>query len=494
MDTYAHGYGNTGHYAKPGTHTSYCGRELQHDPNTPIAQRICKSCAKAEKADRTAAEQVAADRATEGPTLAERAGVRYCEVGTGRRVHYSPSNDDTLCGYEAREYTDGPTGAQQLCARCIKAAEDRAYARSLAAASPLAAAAVELAEAADADQQPADVIRVATRGYRKARSGRVETITTVHTNCTCRIASTLIGTYTTTTEAERVAAEQAYGTGRTHGQCIWSRPLNPTPLAEAEQCAAFDTAARAVDAVQYAEEAAAQVDTVEEAEALYATALVTEADADAGTWRGEWIGEQQADTLFAVERPAEQGALFSEAAPAEQREKLVVRVRFEPADVERVKAKAAADRAAWRTEMDARKAAEAARYGTPEQAPARRVVEGVIVEHAGTSEGSTPRHAAHPNVTAARKALSGLAVARLTDRHDVCEPTAEEQAVRGYMVEPRGGRRVAVYWLEAGQTIRRDTAWHGPALDCLADRLTRQGWEVEPLLASSQCVFAHQPE
>ncbi|MGZ9931950.1 hypothetical protein ACXNSR_18985 [Streptomyces sp. NC-S4] len=232
-----------------------------------------------------------------------------------------------------------------------------------------------------------------------------------------------------------------------------------------------------------------------DAEAQQAAALITEAAADAGTWRGEWIGEQQpADVLFAIEGPVEQGALFGDAAPAEQPEKLVVRARFAPADVERVKAKAAADRAAWRSEMDARRAAEAARYGTPEQAPARRVVEGVIVEHSGTSAGSTPSHAPHPNVRAACEALSGLAVATLTDRHDVSAPAEEEQAVRGYMVEPREGRRVAVYWLEGGRTIRHDDRWHGAALDCLSYRLTTRGWTVEGLYPSSQCVFAVRPE
>ncbi|MET9468503.1 hypothetical protein ABZY44_27690 [Streptomyces sp. NPDC006544] len=573
MDTYAHGYGNTGHYARPGTHTSYCGRELMHEPNTPIAARICKSCAKAEQADRVAAEEVAADRAIEGPTLAERAGVRYCEVGTGRRVHYS-NTDDTLCGRQVSEYNDGPTGGQQLCARCIKAAEARAYARSLAAASPLAAAAVEVAEIVEAvdpraflraavlneggewnvervtalyeaagldvdrntrwgflltlceaegllapcDQRgtftaipaaepeapveaaPADVVRVAARAFRRGGSTITETITTVHTNCACKIGKrTLIGTYSTKADADRVAAETARDTGRVSTFCIQSRPLNTTPTeaveAIAEEAAAFDTVARAVDAVEHAEEAAAAVDTVEEAEALYAAALVTEADADAGTWRGEWIGEQQAaDTLFAVEGPVEQGALFREAEPAEQPDKLIVRARFAPAAVERVKAKAAADRAAWRAEMDARKAAEAARYGAPEQAPARRVVEGVIVRHAGATEGSTPRNAMHPRVIATRAALSGLAVARLTDHHDVSAPTQEEQAVRGYMVEPRGGRRVAVYWLEAGRTIRHDDRWHGASLDCLAHRLTSRGWRVEDMLTSSHCLFAHQPE
>ncbi|MER6196750.1 hypothetical protein ABT234_05135 [Streptomyces sp. NPDC001586] len=215
MDTYAHGYGLTGHYRRPGMpYLSYCGRDLLPEPNTAIANRVCQSCAKAQARDRAAAEQVAADHATDGPTLAERAGVRYCEVGTGRRVHYS-NNDDTLCGYEVSEYTDGPTGEQQLCARCIKAAEKRAYARAVAAA-------------------------------------------------------------------------------------------------DREAAAAFAAVARAVDAVEHAEETGAAVATVEDAEALYAAALVTEVEADEGTWRGEWIGEQQpADVLFTVAGPIEQGALFT---------------------------------------------------------------------------------------------------------------------------------------------------------------------------------------
>lgn len=58
--------------------------------------------------------------------------------------------------------------------------------------------------------------------------------------------------------------------------------------------------------------------TIEEAEAQQAAALVTEAEASEGTWRGTWIGEQPAaDTLFTIERDAEQGALFDDHA-AEQ--------------------------------------------------------------------------------------------------------------------------------------------------------------------------------
>ncbi|MFE0877298.1 hypothetical protein ACFW4X_20985 [Streptomyces smyrnaeus] len=175
-------------------------------------------------------------------------------------------------------------------------------------------------------------------------------------------------------------------------------------------------------------------------------AAVEQADAAAGTWRGEWIGQQQADdALFTVEQDAEQGALFAPGVRTEQ-------------------------------------AAE------------RRVVEGVIVEHDGTAEGSLPADSTHPNVRAARAALDGLKAARLTDHHDVTEPTEAETDVRGYMVDPREGDRVAVYWLEVGRIIRRDQMPHGPALDCLADRLRRRGWTVETMLRSSQCVFAHRPQ
>ncbi|GGW99873.1 hypothetical protein [Streptomyces chryseus] len=129
-----------------------------------------------------------------------------------------------------------------------------------------------------------------------------------------------------------------------------------------------------------------------------------------------------------------------------------------------------------------------------ENAPARRVVEGVIVQHDGATEGCAPRDVEHPDVLAARRALAGLAAARLTDHHDVSEPTEEEEDVRGYMVNPRGQGRVAIYWLEGGEIIRRDTPLHGAALDCLEDRMKREGWETERMGRSAQCLFAHVPD
>lgn len=630
MDTYSHAYGNTGHYRRPGTQTSYCGRDLLPEPNTAIAVRVCGTCTKGEQRDRVEAEQVVADRDLDGPTLAVRAGVRYCLVGTGRRVHYS-NNDDTLCGRQVTEYTDGLDERHNLlCAPCIKGAEKRAYARALAAASPLAAAAVDLAETveqASAEQAPAAVrdepsdwwtimdpatgeeiarvhgetwqdmtpraealpeVRAVIRrhkGFSRRRlyvseltpeqraeqveqaKAAAEQAAPAPTNAfeqgaagqladrvdlaetvicpTCHAAKgarciTRAGKPARETHGRRVEAlEQAAGITQhrataareaenrggwvvaldrkaedalltAYAARITARAQTADDQSVTEAVEKFDRAARAVDAVEHAEQVEAGVETVEDAEALYAAALVTEAEADDHTWRGAWIGEQATDALFVVDGTVEQGALF---APGPDdcrtvREPIAVRASFLPADLDQLKTKAATDRAAYRAETDDRIAAECAAHGvapsqgvrdriaarTAEQAPARRVIEGVVVSHNGTATGSTPVNASHPNVIAARAALDCFAVATLTDHHDVTEPTTvAEQRVRGYLIEPREGDRVAVYWLEAGRIIRRDTPWHGPALDCLADRLVRRGWTVEPMHKSSECVFAHRP-
>ncbi|MFE5395780.1 hypothetical protein ACFQ9U_14575 [Streptomyces sp. NPDC056568] len=579
-----------GHYRRPGTSASYCGRTVEATPtDAKCVTGVCQQCAKGEQRDRVEAEQIVADRDLDGPTLAERAGVRYCLVGTGRRVHYS-DNDDTLCGREVTKYTDGlDERHDSLCSPCIKAAEKRAYARALTAASPLAAAAVVLAETveqADAEQAatPAEeptpaagtlvdpwtwirrpsssdaaqaaeeraerrqhladsrganayelavaAVRQVVREMPQAGALRVRVVEGSPEAILARedLHALAYSGHTTADAVARVRAAVAahirHGEREVHIMfpALGMRPALYLPdvmallirwddqaearldQAVAEAGEQFDRAARAVDAVEHAEQVEAAVETVEDAEALYAAALVTEAEATEGTWRGEWIGEQPAaDVLFAVEGTVEQGALFAPAATV--REPIVARASFNRADLDRIKSKAAADRAAYRAETDDRIAAECAAHGvtpsqgvrdriavrTAEQAPARRVIEGVIVQHAGTAEGSTPSNASHPDVVAARAALDGLAVATMTDHHDVTEPTEDEQHVRGYLIDPRGQGRVAVYWLEGGRTVRRDQMPHGPALDCLADRLQRRGWAVEKMLRSSACVFAHRP-
>ncbi|GAA0371675.1 hypothetical protein [Streptomyces blastmyceticus] len=121
----------------------------------------------------------------------------------------------------------------------------------------------------------------------------------------------------------------------------------------------------------------------------------------------------------------------------------------------------------------------------------RRIVEGVVVEHGGTAEGSLPRHAQHPDVVAARAALRPLKPAILTDRTDTSRGADEvDTSVRGYMLDPRGQGRVAAYWVEGGQDTFRGEP-HVVELNILRDKFTEAGWRVEP--RSLRCVFAWRP-
>ncbi|MDT0346774.1 hypothetical protein [Streptomyces litchfieldiae] len=125
----------------------------------------------------------------------------------------------------------------------------------------------------------------------------------------------------------------------------------------------------------------------------------------------------------------------------------------------------------------------------------QRIVEGVIVEHAGTAEGSLPRHATHPDVVAARAALAEVKPARLTDDIDTHRSADErdiDRSVRGYMLDPRGNGRVAAYWIEGGLHTRPDSEPHTVELGFLRDRFERAGWTVEP--KSLTCVFAWRPD
>lgn len=108
--------------------------------------------------------------------------------------------------------------------------------------------------------------------------------------------------------------------------------------------------------------------------------------------------------------------------------------------------------------------------------------------------GSAPADARPPDVVAARQALSVFRAAVVTDDHDYRNPQGSQAEVRGYVISPRGGGRVAVYWLADGRIVRLTTPVHGPALETIAYRLKSRGWTVEPLLRTSQCVFAHRPD
>ncbi|MEH0555998.1 zinc finger domain-containing protein [Streptomyces sp. B21-101] len=56
MDTYTTGRSRTGHYRKPGSHLTYCGRTTGTPGN---ASRMCRPCVKAEALDRAAATSTA---------------------------------------------------------------------------------------------------------------------------------------------------------------------------------------------------------------------------------------------------------------------------------------------------------------------------------------------------------------------------------------------------------------------------------------------------
>ncbi|PNE42740.1 hypothetical protein AOB60_20275 [Streptomyces noursei] len=483
MDTYAHGYGSTGHYARPGTHKSYCGRELQHTPNTGIAARICGTCAKAEKRDRVAAEQGVAGRAIDGPTLAERAGVRYATVGKGRRIHFSP-NDDTLCGREISQYVSDSdllalfNKGNELCVRCTAVAEQRAYSRALAAASPLAAAAEQLAdtvEATDAERvaeqaidAPSDTWTIMTRGGEEI----------------ARVEGATVDDMTRAAEALPTVRANIEREGGFARRRLYTSELTPADKPRDVEGAIVE-----------------RTDTVELLDA------VEGAEAADGTWRGAWIGEQAADdALFNVEQPVEQGALFSDrttdTAPAAP---IVVRMGFARADLDRLRAKADADRAAHRAEFEARRAAVAAKCQpqqaeqapaprVAEQTPARRVIDGAVVAHNGRTKGTAPKHSTDPDALAALAAVADLRLAEVTDHTDITAQPGDldhQPDAWGFLAEPRGNGRVALYWLSSGRYVRPDDKPWSVELEIGADRLRKGGWRIEP--GTHRCVMAWRP-
>lgn len=86
---------------------------------------------------------------------------------------------------------------------------------------------------------------------------------------------------------------------------------------------------------------------------------------------------------------------------------------------------------------------------------------------------------------AALAALKGLHLAVLTDEGH------EEATDYGYMVEPRGDGRVAVYWVRACDIVEADGRPFRVELQIARDRLADAGWLVEAM--SRNCVFAWTP-
>jgi hypothetical protein len=349
MDTYAARRATrrtTGHYRKPGTDRSYCGHDLDHTA-TPAEKfrAICQTCTKAEARDRAEAKAVAASRDEHAPLLHKRADVDLALVGTGRRVHYSPRNDETLCGRIISRYTNLEQAAElfdkgyDFCTPCRRAAEKRAAARTLAetveqADADRAERRQQLADSRGANAYPLAVaaVRQFVRELPQAGALRVPVVEGSPEATLTRddLHALAYSGHTTADAVARVRAAVAahirHGEREVHVMFPAHGMRPALYLADVmallhrwddnqAEAAKFERAARALDAVEHAEQVGARVETVEDAEALYATRVVTEAEAAAGTWRGEWIGEQLADdALFTVECPAEQGALFDDRA------------------------------------------------------------------------------------------------------------------------------------------------------------------------------------
>ncbi|MEY9839435.1 hypothetical protein [Streptacidiphilus sp. EB103A] len=127
----------------------------------------------------------------------------------------------------------------------------------------------------------------------------------------------------------------------------------------------------------------------------------------------------------------------------------------------------------------------------PPQAPATTALEGVIVHHTGTTQGSFPHHADHPLVRAALISLNPLRPATLSGTDPADNPTA-----RGFLVEPRetqdpGQAHIAVYWLDGGSHREQDGSVREAEVLILANKLRASGWVVQD--EPHAFVIAHTP-
>ncbi|MFG3118685.1 hypothetical protein ACGF4C_30480 [Streptomyces sp. NPDC048197] len=428
----------------------------------------------------------------EHKSLAERANVQYATAGRrGKRIHYSPLNDETLCGKVIAEYLNVEHVVELLddqgydwCTPCGTAAEKRAEARLAAEAERderLDALAASVAQQhAEVDAHLAEIRQIGA-------------------------------------EVDELAAEVTAWGAEVDAVCAPAEDTQQVAesgqQAEVEQPVEFNVA-EIVDAIRNSKHRDQLIARAREgargfgdAVAYYAYGLHAHEIA-AAPW------EQVRAALLAQQPAVHHFGSTGEAYDATQcrddirdgdvlvieREKVVGFLRSAwPGAITAAHGELSTFTADPRKIDDGKYAASvdlaeqiARELGAP-LAGEQHVVEGVIVEHAGTAEGCAPRDVTHPDVVAAREALAGLAAAPLTDHHDFSEPTDDERNVRGYVVNPRGQGRVALYWLEGGMNVRRDVMPHGPALGCLADRMTRRGWAVEKMARSSQCVFAHRP-
>ncbi|MFJ2575980.1 hypothetical protein [Kitasatospora aureofaciens] len=212
----------------------------------------------------------------------------------------------------------------------------------------------------------------------------------------------------------------------------------------------------------------------------------------AGMWRHAWAVSPSGERIPLTGQPVPPAP---EQAPVEDMPAGPMRIRVKMgiprAELDRIKAKADADRAAFEADSARRRAAERAKYGPKdEQAP----VEGTIVAHRGETLGCLPQHADHPDVIAALAVLTGngsaLPLRLATMRGDDIDGCA---GAFGAVVEPRGDGRVALYWLVNGSRTGEDGAAHAVAVEILRKRIASAGWLVEGGPAR-RVVMAWRPE
>ncbi len=114
-------------------------------------------------------------------------------------------------------------------------------------------------------------------------------------------------------------------------------------------------------------------------------------------------------------------------------------------------------------------------------------VEGRVIAHQGAGRGTSPEHADNGDARAAVAVLetAGLPLADLPEEYD-----SETSEATGFMVVPRDGEMVYVYYLEDGQTTDADGDVPRDILRRAARALRDAGWAVDPQIF--KCVRAHQ--
>ncbi|MFH8403751.1 hypothetical protein ACH4FX_03110 [Streptomyces sp. NPDC018019] len=337
------------HYRRPGTSASYCGRTLEANPTEEkYVTGVCQVCAKAEKRDRVAAEQTATNHSTAAPALRERANVRYALVGKGRRVHYSPNNDETLCGRPVSEYrepqdVDLSGRLDGLCAPCVRAAEERAYARALAATSPLAAAAVKVAEIVEqaegapdqAAEQSGPSVTDIVAAIRTSGEHLPHIMTRLHSplfgEAVAMWAHPMSSEEAAATDWEQVRtallapADEQHTSADAREQQATDEPSDTWTIMTRNEEEIARVEGATVEDMTRAAEALPEVQANIRREGGFARRRLYRSElrpadierASHASWRDEWIGEQAANgTLFDITPATEQGALFAPESAA----------------------------------------------------------------------------------------------------------------------------------------------------------------------------------